>query len=511
MTNPVAAMRMLIIYAILIPLAILAGYLLTDPLDYGSIGFIGLILLVLVSPIFIKWHYQILIFGLGCPAICFFLPGRPLLSETVVLLSLGISIVERTMNSDRRFLSARAITWPLLFIAAIVFMTAKLTGGIGFHSLGGDTGGGKKYFTVFIGIAAFFALTSRGIPAGQWKFYLALFMLPNILGVFGELAPYIPGSLKIINLFFPPEHLADPDADTTSSRLTVLSKALGVVPAFLLALYGLRGIFLAGKLWRPALFMAGFALALTGGYRGNFIGFCITLTLIFVLEGLHRSRLMAPLVLLGALGLAILATCSDKLPYTFQRSMSFLPFKWQPAVMLDAEGSTEWRLAIWRATWPKVPEHLLLGKGYALDKSDFDMIGGGEFSRFAASHIDAGDESLAISSDYHSGPLSTLMGFGVWGAIGILWLMAATLFVLVRNYKYGDPALATFNVYMLAGGISSVFAFFFIFGGFQGDVGNFARCAGISLAFNRGLAKRPAKQGYTEPLKPLPAGAVQAA
>ena len=511
MTNPVAAMRMLIIYAILIPVAILAGYLLTDPLNYGSMGFIGLIILVLISTIFIKWHYQILIFGLGCPAVCFFLPGRPTLLQTVVLVSLGIAIVERTLSSERRFIPVRAMTWPLLFIAAVVYMTAELTGGIGFHSLGGDTGGGKKYFSLIVGISSYFALTSRVIPAGRWKFYLALFMLPNILGVLAELAPHLPGPLKSIGLIFPPNGLADPDADATSLRLTALSIALGIVPTYLLARYGLRGIFLAGKLGRPALFLAGFALALTGGYRSNLIGFSITVTLIFIFEGLHRSRLMAPLVLLGALAVAILATCSDQLPYTFQRSMSFLPFKWKPEVTMDADGSTEWRLAIWRVTWPKVPEHLLLGKGYALSKEDFDMIGGGEFSRFAASHIDAGDQSLAISDDYHSGPLSTLMCFGVWGGIGMVWLMGATLFVLYRNYKYGDPDMATFNVYMLAAGISSVFAFFFIFGGFHEDVGNIARYAGLSLAFNRGLAKRPAREGYTPPLKPLPAGAVQAA
>jgi hypothetical protein len=511
MTNPVAAMRMLMIYAILIPVAILAGYLLTDPLDYGSIGFIGLIMLVLVSPIFIKWHYQILIFGLACPAVCFFLPGRPQLAQAVVLLSLGIAIVERTMNSDRRFIPVRAMTWPLVFIAAMAFMTAELTGGFGFHSLGGDTGGGRKYFSLFIGIITYFALTSRVIPAGRWKFYLALSMLPAILGVFGELAPYMPEPLKFINLFFPPSYIADPAAGVMSVRLTILSRAMGIVPIYLLARYGLRGIFLTGKLWRPALFLVAFVLTMTGGYRSNFIGFCITLTLIFLLEGLHRTRLMPPLVLLGALVVAVLATSSDQLPYTFQRTMSFLPFKWKPDVLVDAQGSTEWRLAIWRATWPKVPGHLLLGKGYALSKEDFDMIGTGEFAGFSASHIDAGDQALAISNDYHSGPLSTLMGFGVWGGIGILWLMAATVFVLFRNYKYGDPAMATFNIYMLASGIASVFAFFAIFGGFDGDVGNFAKVAGFSLAMNGGLAKRPARQRYTEPLKPLPVGAVQAA
>lgn len=48
MTNPANAMRMLITYVIIIPLAILVGYLLTDPLDFGTLGFFGLITILLL-------------------------------------------------------------------------------------------------------------------------------------------------------------------------------------------------------------------------------------------------------------------------------------------------------------------------------------------------------------------------------------------------------------------------------------------------------------------------------
>jgi hypothetical protein len=44
--------------------------------------------------------------------------------------------------------------------AAVVLVTAKLTGGIGLHSLGNDTAGGRSYVLLLMGILGYFALTA---------------------------------------------------------------------------------------------------------------------------------------------------------------------------------------------------------------------------------------------------------------------------------------------------------------------------------------------------------------
>ena len=504
MTNPVAAIRMLITYVVIIPVAVLVGYLLTNPLDFGTLGFLGLVMLIIISPIFIKWHYPILVFGLACPMTCFFLIGRPPLAQVVILLCLGIAIVERTINSEKRFLRVPAMTWPLLFIAGMAYMTAELTGGLGLHSLGGETGGGKKYIALFVGIAGYFALTSQAIPREKWKWYLALSILPSLMGMIGDLFPLLPSPLNYVNLLFPPSVMPDQDVVVGVTRLRSFSFSIGAIAIYLLARYGLRGLFDGTKPWRVLLFLGSVTLTLFGGFRASLIGLVTLITLMFFLEGMHRTRLLPLLILAGALGGTLLWGFSDKLPFTFQRSLSFLPLKWDGAVIADAEGSSEWRFSIWRATWPKVPQYLLLGKGYSLNKQDFDLIGSGQFTMFQSSHIEADSDTLAISGDYHSGPLSTLMGFGIWGAIGILWLMAATVFVTYRNFKYGDPELRVFNVYLLASSINCIVFFFFIFGGFQNDVGSFARLAGFSIAMNGGLARPAPKAAYNPRIKPLP-------
>ncbi len=511
MTNPGATMRMLIVYAIIIPVAIFVGVLLTDPLDYGTLGFFGLILVLMLSPIFIKWHYPIMMFGLACPMTCFFLVGNPPLAQVVVILSLGIAIVERTVNSDRRFISEPVVAWPLMFIAVMAFMTAELTGGINLHALGGgggDTGGGgKKYIAVFIGVATYFALTSRVIPREKWKWYLMLFLLPGVFGMISDLYIYLPSPLNYINLLFPPSSSLEPGESFGMIRFRATASAASAVPIYLLARYGLRGIFLERKLWRPILFFACMALSLLGGFRNVFGYYGLMMILMFFLERLHRTRLMPLLLLLGVVGSLVLAILSDKLPYNIQRSMCFLPLKWQTNVLLDAEGSSEWRYRIWRDTWPKVPEYLLLGKGYGLSQEDYQNIGQGTFANLQASHIDGSDQTLAISGDYHSGPLSTLMPFGIWGGVGMVWLMAAALFVAYRNYRHGFPELQTFNAYLLAQCISSITIFIFVVGAFQNDVGNFAKIAGFSIAMNWGVAKRPSRSAnpvVNKPAKPLP-------
>ena len=509
MTNPTGAMRMLLTYAVCIPVAITMGYLLTNPLDYGTLGFLGLLFAVIISPIFIRWHYPLLVFGLGCPMICFFIVGKPPLAQVMTVMSLGIAIIESILNTEKKFLKVPAMTWPLLFICAMAYMTAELNGGISLQTMGNGAGGGRKYLNLFIGAATFFALTSQAIPRKRFYLYLMLFMLPSLMGIIGDLFPYLPSPLNKINLLFPPSQMYEDGVSIGTTRLTSFSFAVGTIMVYMLARYGLRGIFSPQKPWRALFFIASFLLSLLGGYRSSLIGLLVTIAMMFFLEGMHRTRLMPLLLIAGISGGAILAVTSDKLPFTFQRSMCFLPlFKWDEEVLLDAQHSSDWRYRIWAETWPKVPEHLLLGKGYTITAEEYSFMGNEIFDR---NSINSAEQSLAVSGDYHSGPLSTLMPFGIWGGIGMLWLMGATIYVTYRNYKYGDSEIRAFNIYMFVSAVSGTFFFLFIVGGFSGDVTNFAKLAGFSVAMNGGLAKRPAKPAYNPRIKPLPAEAPQPA
>ena len=511
MTNPHAALRMLITYAVGIPLAVLVGYLLTNPLDYGTLGFLGLVLVVLLAPVFIKWHYPILVFGLNLPMTCFFLVGKPPAWEVVVLISLTIAVVERCLGNEHRFLRAPAMTWALVFTALMTFITMELTGGMGLHALGGGTGGGKKYIQVYVGVAMFFALISRGIPPAQRGLYVGLFLLSGAFAFISDMFPFLPSPLNLINLLFPPTmNVTGMDTSFLGSRLISLAATCTCLMMFLVARYGLRGILSLGRPWRLAAFAGLFAFSLFGGQRAPMVLNLLIFALLFFLEGLHRTRWLAAVLVLALLAAAVVIPFSRHMPYAVQRTLSFLPVDVDPDIRLNAEDSTEWRLRIWQAVWPKVPDYLLLGKGYYLTALDYESMGSD--NPFAANaKVDASLEGLAISSDFHSGPISVLISFGLWGAISILALFAAGLSVVYRNYKYGPPELATINAFLLATVIVRVFSFFFVYGAFSDDVPGLTRVVGFSVALNWGVCRPGARAAVNPLIKPQTVAAPQAA
>jgi hypothetical protein len=475
-------------------MAMLVGYLLTEPLDYGTMGFFGLIVLMLVSPIIIKWHYPIMVFSLGCPIYLFFLVGRPPMLQVAVLMSLGFAIVERAMSRNRQFLSVPELTWPLVFLAGVFILTAELTGGIGLHSLGGSGGGGKKYIALGCGIATYFALTSRTIQPKQRNLYLILFFLAGSLSFISDLFPVLPGPLKAINLLIPPSGASDNGLAIGTTRLGAFAAAAACGVNFMLAKYGMRGIFMSGRPARPALMGVLLMLTMLGGFRTTLINFMTVMTVLFFIEGLQRTRLVMIFAFAGVLGAAVLVPFANKLPFTFQRTLSFLPLNIDPAAKVDAEVSAEWRYRMWHDLWPQVPQYLLLGKGYALTSEDFQEMGSNR--QFNDAHFDASREPLAISGDYHNGPLSVVIPFGVWGCLGYLWFTLAGIHVTYRNFKYGLPELKTVNTLFFVFSLNGAFQFLFITGGLSTNLGGTAAMVGLSVALNGGVRRpqsRPAE------------------
>jgi Na+/proline symporter len=102
--------------------------------------------------------------------------------------------------------------------------------------------------------------------------------------------------------------------------------------------------------------------------------------------------------------------------------------------------------------------------------------------------VDASQQGLALSFDYHNGPLSVVLPFGIWGVIVFLWFMAASLRVVYCNFRYGDPSLQTINTFLWA---ILLFQFGgFMFGGaFANDMMRFIGPLGLSIAINGGVCR----------------------
>lgn len=67
-------------------------------------------------------------------AVIFVVPGRPTAGLTMIANSMGLSLLQHTLNKNYIFVHVPAIARPLIFLTAVVLVTAKLKGGIGQYS-----------------------------------------------------------------------------------------------------------------------------------------------------------------------------------------------------------------------------------------------------------------------------------------------------------------------------------------------------------------------------------------
>ena len=233
---------------------------------------------------------------------------------------------------------------------------------------------------------------------------------------------------------------------------------------------------------------------------------CALLFLIqFFMEGLHRTRLLPIFAFIMLVAGVICIPLANRLPNTFQRALSFLPLNINPAVRADALGSLNWRIEMWEAVLPQVPSHLLLGKGYAISSEDYQMMG----TDTALHSIDPAEQGLALAGDYHSGPLSVILPFGIWGTIAFVWFLIAGVWALHHNRLYGDPALQTYNTFLFTAFVAKIIVFVFIFGALANDMAGFAGFLGLSICLNGGICRSawqpdaiPAEPPAHRPLRP---------
>src|SRR6185436_258399 len=119
--------RGLLIFALCLPLAILLGFLLADPMVGSNMMIVGGAMFALLIPIVLALHQRALIWVTGAYINAFFLPSQPLRKVKM-----------------RPVWDKWTLAFLILFIAAVAF-TALKSGGIGLRVLGSNVYGGRKY------------------------------------------------------------------------------------------------------------------------------------------------------------------------------------------------------------------------------------------------------------------------------------------------------------------------------------------------------------------------------
>lgn len=495
--NNLQAFKALLLYAVLVPVAIFLGYVLSDPMQRSTYITVTLLLAVLAAPLLLRFHYPIMLLSWNTTAVLFFLPGRPNIWLATIAVSFLIAFTHRILDKELHPIRVPELTRPFIAIVLVTLITAQLTGGVGVQALGGGVFGGRRYILLWFAILGYFALTTQRIPANRAGLYLGLFFLGGVTCFIGDLFPVLGDKIPFLFYVIPPYNLNVAELHLGASRLSGLTAASIGVFGFMMAKYGIRGIFMAGKPLRIVALLVFTGVGLYGGFRSMLLSLLAVFVVQFFLEGLHRTKLLPVFGAILLLGGAVTVPFISKLPQTVQRAMAFLPVPIDPMARESARNSSEWRLQMWRALLPEVPEYLLLGKGLAITREDL------AFSTdyfFQTRTISERDWHAAVVGDYHNGPLSVIIPFGIWGVLVFVWFMVAALRVLYHNYRYGDPELRVINTALFAALIGKFFMFWFVVGALATDMLYFAGILGLSVAFNGGMA-RPALAPQAEPLR----------
>lgn len=491
MSNVPGSARAVLVYALILPLALVLGYVLANPMTVSSAGTVMIVLSVLALPLALKWHHQTMFLSWGMTAVLFFLPGSPPFWLVMAFLSLTLSLVQRALSREKQFILEPSLTWPLVFLTFVVLVTAELTGGFGMRMFGSDVVGGKRYVWIFAGIAGYAAMCGQRIPGNKAFLYLGLFFLGSLTDAIGTLVPFGPPELYWLALVFPVSSLEVASAHDLSpvflgsqsvTRFFGLTVASLSLLCYLLGRQGMRG--LMSKPLKFSVFTTILILGSLGGFRSFFILAALTCLLVFYFEGLFRSRYLAWMALAFIFFGALLVVFSEQLPLSLQRTLSFLPLKIDPAARFDAEVSSEWRLQMWNIVLPEVPKHLWLGKGLGIDAEQLALT-----SELLGRSMASSQEVAMLAGDYHSGPLTVLIEFGIWGFIGWLWFLGAGARALYLNFRHGDGHLKAVNTLLLAYFIARIVFFFVVFGSFYNDVPQFCGILGLGISLNHGIRR----------------------
>jgi len=484
MANTINIPKSHLILGLSLPLAVLIGYFLAEPMELSSVAVVVAVLGTLCIPLMLRWHYLVLVLCWNAALNPVVLPGRASMWALMAFVSLLFAILARAVNPKSQFIVVPSIIRPLLVLAAVVIVTGLLTGGFGVRSLGSARFGGKRYFYLLAAIAGFFALTSRRIPPGRSSLYVAAFFLSTMTYAVANLVLAAGPRFHFLLGIFSPDFAQDQIAsfgrlESGMVRVGGLGVMASGVCAYLMARYGIAGLLDLTRPWRILLFLVVACAGLMGGFRSYLAQLVLTFTALFIVEGLHRTRYLPILLGVVLLGGAVVLPQAERLPLVVQRTLSFLPGNFHPLAERSAMASTEWRWEMWKQVWPEVPKHLFRGKGFAIDPGEM-------FLALDTSLRFRGEEhaGTVLVGDYHNGPLSILIPLGIYGMIAFLWFLAAGVRVLHRNWKHGNPEYRNINAFLLAAFAAHAVFFFLGFGSISDDLHAFVGLLGLGIALN---------------------------
>lgn len=358
--------------------------------------------------------------------ICVFASGLALPSnneyDSLFFIFLATIVIRQipTIIRNRKDFNFQYTLW-FVFFALIVVMTAFYRGS-GLRVLGSELWGGFAYINILLSCAFIYSVIHLKIDNKHLHLYLSMMCLLSFIPLVSELINRgIVGDSDLKYFFQGLLNNINEDLIIVEEEERFRTFAQPAIFMCLLAFICNTDDNLSesrGLLFFIFIFFS-FMIGSLSGHRIVIITIILIIFFQHWLKNQFDSKFLIKGVLIAVTTGFFFFLFSDYLPSEMRRSFSWLP--WVKSE--DASNSSEWRLLVWAIAWIELPNYWLIGKGLAFSYSNLE---------YAQMTDVANVEWAVITNNYHNGPLSVMIGFGVLGLFALIGLWVT----LIKRYNY---------------------------------------------------------------------------
>jgi hypothetical protein len=442
-----------------------------SPIAYAIGGLIGILVFFTLGP-----NANLVI------PICYGLTGQisllPLpfsVQQLAVILACGVffsGVIFKASSRKVKTEQIDIIAWLNIAWLGIVFLRNP----VGINALGTSLVGGRPYVDFLLSVMTYIILSRQTITPKQARVIIGSSVLLSIfIASVCTIVTFIPALGSVLGPFYSSFSAfgiaEDSQVQVGESRLTSLMGAGQNLITYCVCMVNPVSM-LSPNNWRYLfVYVIGSVMILLSGYRSAFFQIIfISSIATYVREKFVGLNKVLFAFFLGAICLSVISYGGIELPWTFQRTLSFLPGNWDVTAVQAAHESSEWRYDMWRTalTSDRYIRNKLLGDGYGFLREDFEKMIEASQGVGMYTGVQGDQEAHMIQGTFHSGPISSIRRVGYLGLIILIVFMISLAQYALRLIK--QTSGTSYQTITLFYGLPIVvlpFFFLFIFGDYN--------------------------------------------
>ncbi len=389
--------------------------------------FTPLVLLPALLPVVVFFGTQVDIF-FGCIVALYgsmvTVPGAPanLSLFTISCGAFSILMVLRAAVLKIRPQKTPLDRWVKTFAVIVIIIIAVR--GIGIRAFGSTLWGGAGYINLLVAVAMFLTMRRLTFSPKVWRRSVLAMCVFALLPVISQaIYSFSGGRIYQQYLFVQPVGfigttvMSEMSGQGLERFQTGMASFLMFVPLIIYRKFKGTALLNTLAIW---LFTCG--LVALSGYRSGLVT-ALLIPPIYIFVGEKKFDFARPIAIgiAAALALMVIAQFAEHFPMSIQRSLSVVPFaKISTEARMNAWGTIDWRMQVWKGGLAKIPDYWLVGEGLAFDPDLYPtrLI-------FSTDHA----AQAIVTKSYHNGPLSLLLVLGAPGLIvGIAFIVVSLVY-----------------------------------------------------------------------------------